>query len=319
MEKKPLKIVFLSRFSGQVERGVETYVQELAKRLARNYQVDIFFGKDADNLSKVINGHYDLVVATNGRFQALKFSLGRILGKYKLIIPGQAGIGRDDLWNIAVACPDVYAALTDFEKDWAKKWAWRTKVVKIPNGVDLNNFSPHGEKIYFDLPKPVILSVGALEWYKYHERTIKAVSVLGKGSLLIIGKGKEEEKLKDLGRRCLGEERFLITKTSFAEIAKYYRSADLFTLPSWIRESFGIVYVEAMASGLAVVAPDDPPRREIVGMGGVFTDVSNPQKYAQAINQALNISWKDLPRKQAEKYSWDLVADQYQRLIKEMF
>ena len=81
----------------------------------------------------------------------------------------------------------------------------------------------------------------------------------------------------------------------------------MFTLPSWIRESFGIVYVEAMACGLAVVAPDDLPRREIIGKAGILTDVFDEEKYAKALEDALNRDWGQIPVKQAEKFSWDLI------------
>lgn len=306
---KKLKIAFLSRFQNQVNRGVETYVKELSKRLSLNHDVKIL--KDIDN------GKYDLVIPTNGRLQALKVCIGRIFKGYKTIIPGQAGIGRDDIWNIAVTAPQVYVALTDYEKDWAKKWAWKTKVVKISNGVDLKKFASVGKKINFNLTFPIVLSVGSLEWYKYHERTIKAMEFV-EGSLVIVGDGPKKQELLTLGNKKIPG-RLKIISMEYEEISKAYRSADLFVLPSWDRESFGIVYVEAMASGLPVVAPDDLSRREIVGNGGIFVDVENPHKYAAAINEALNKNWGDLPRKQAEIFSWDKVAEKYEELFKELF
>ncbi len=307
---KKLKIAFLSRFQGVVSRGVETYVEELSKRLAKNCDVKILKGS--------ISEKYDVVIPTNGRLQSLRASFGRLFGGYKVIISGQAGVGKDDIWNIAVTVPDVYVALTDFEAEWAKKWAWRTKIIKIPNGVDLEKFTPIGEKINLGLLKPIILSVGALTWYKHHERTIQAMEEIN-GSLLIIGEGPEKEKLQHLGVEILGTARFKILQAEYESLPKIYRSADLFVLPSWDRESFGIVYVEAMASGLPVVAPDDPPRREIIGDAGIFTKTDDPKVYARSINEALQKDWNNLSRKQAEKFSWDKVASKYNKLFEEMF
>lgn len=311
------KIAFLCRGYGTVNRGVETYVKELSQRLQKNFEVTILAGRDSDNLQTVVNGNFDLVIATNGRWQALKASLGRLIGRYNLLISGQAGIGRDDLWNIAICAPDVYVALTDYEMDWAKKWAWKTKLVKIPNGVDLTKFNPQGKKINIDLPRPIILSVGALEWYKHHELVIEAVSKLENGSLLIVGNGSKLKELTQLGNKKIPG-RFKIISVKFEEMPEVYRSADLFTLPSWNREAFGIVYVEAMASGLAVVAPRDCPRREIVGNAGILTEVFKAEKYAAAIEMALNKDWQDLPRKQAEKFSWDQIVEEYKKLIEEI-
>lgn len=315
---KRLKIAFLCRDYGRVNRGVETFVTELSKRLSLNHEVTILSGKDAYSFFRMIKGRFDIVIPTNGRSQSLKASFGRIIDKYKTIIAGQSGIGRDDIWNIAISAPQVYVALTEVEALWAKKWAWKTKVVKIPNGVDLNKFSSSGEKVNLDLPSPVVLSVGALEWYKHHERVIEAMKKVNKGSLLIIGKGSMKKKLINIGKKLIDEGRFKIISTSFEEIPKYYRSTNLFTLPSWDREAFGIVYLEAMASGLPVVAPDDLARKEIVEDGGILVNTENPNQYARAISEALQKDWKDSPIKQAEKFSWDKVTLQYENLFEEM-
>lgn len=309
-----MKIAFLSRYVGSVDRGVETFVLELSRKLGERHSVEILSGKSADSYKKITSGNYDIVIPTNGRLQALKAKIGSFFKGYKLVISGQAGVGKDDIWNIFFICPDVYVALTDYEKNWAKRWALKTKITKIPNGVDLKKFSPSGEKIDYGLENPIVISVGALYSYKHHDLAIKAVAKMEKGSLVIIGSGPEEEKLKILGDKLL-KGKFKIIKANYEDLPKYYRGADLFTLPSWIRESFGIVYVEAMASGLPVVAPNDPPRREIIGDAGVLTDVWDSQKYAQVLQECAGKKWADLPRIQAEKFSWDNVAKEYEKLL----
>lgn len=313
-----MKIAFLSRYQNAAERGAEVFVSELVSRLSSKYQVDIFSGAGSDSITKVINGKYDLVIPINGRFQSLKVSLGRLFGRYKILISGHSGIGRDDIWNIVVARPDVFVALTEYMARWAKIWAFGVKVIKIPNGIDISRFNPNGERMKIDLPKPIILSVGALVWYKYHDKAIEAVSKLEEGSLLIVGSGDLEQKLQQLGQMKLGN-RFKIMKLPYIDMPKLYRSTDLFTLPSWNREAFGIVYLEALASGLAVVAPDDLVRREIIGNAGVLTNVDNLDEYSKALEKALQLKWKDIPRKQAEKFSWDIIAKEYERVFLELF
>lgn len=309
-----MRILFLSRLQNRVSRGAENFVSELTRRLSKNHNVDIFFGKDADKFEKALKGDYDVVIPINGRLQSFKVSLGRLIRKYKLLITGHSGIGRDDIWNIAVCKPDVFVALTDYMAEWAKKWAWGSKVVKIPNGIDLDKFSPTGQKINLDLPRPIILSVGALVWYKHHERVIRAIREIGYGSLLIAGEGPDKEKLEKLGKQYL-EGRFEIIDVSFNDMPKVYKSVDLFTLPSWEREAFGLVYLEAMASGLGVVAPDDESRHEIVGNGGLFM---NEKNYAQILKKALCIEWRDKARTQAEKFSWEKITRKYEELMFDM-
>lgn len=312
-----MKILFLSKYQKIINRGAETFVFELSEGLNKFFDVDILDGKDSCSLKEILQRKPDVVIPINGRKQSLFSSFGRIIGGYKLVITGQSGIGTDDIWNIVFTKPDLFVALTDHNAAWAKKWAWGSSIIKIPNGVDLNKFSPDGEKIKVDLPKPIILSVGALVWYKYHERVIKAVKEAGQASLLIVGKGPEKEKLEKLGKELLGE-RIKFQAFDYKDIPKLYRGCDLFTLPSWDREAFGIVYLEALASGLGVVAPDDSSRREIVGEGGLFTDVSDPKAYGRCINEALKIDWSKKARKQAEKFSWDIIVSKYKQVFEDL-
>lgn len=309
-----MKIVFLSRYQATTQRGVEVFVSELTSRLSKQHKVDIFWGDRADSLGEILRGKYDIVVPTNGRLQSLKVSLARPIGRYKILISGHSGIGRDDIWNIAVTKPDVFVALTDYMADWAKKWAWGSKVIKISNGIDLNKFSPSGKKIDLGLPKPIILSVGALTWYKHHERAIESVAKLTTGSLLIVGRGEEKGNLERLGREKLGK-RFRLMSAEYEQLSGIYRSVNLFTLPSWDREAFGIVYLEAMASGLPVVAPNDLSRREIIGDGGILVDVSSAKNYAEAIEKALSFNWQNKPRSQAAKFSWDVISKKYEEVF----
>lgn len=308
-----MRIVFLSCYQNNIERGAEVFVKELSQKLSENHTVDIFTGDEANSLSKVLAGKYDVVIPVNGRFQSIKMSLGRIFGRYKLLITGHSGKGWDDILNIVIK-PNVFVALTDYLAIWAKKWAWGSKVVKIPNGIDLEKFNPEGSKIKINLPRPIILSVGALAWYKHHEKVIEAVSKMQNGSVLIVGKGEEKDKLQELGDNLL-KGRFQISNFSVDEMPKVYRSADLFTLPSWDREAFGIVYLEALASGVGVVAPDDLSRREIIGNGGLFVNVGDIEKYAQVLEQALKVEWKEKAKLEAEKFSWDKIASGYERIL----
>ena len=95
------------------------------------------------------------------------------------------------------------------------------------------------------------------------------------------------------------------------------KKSKILIFPSYF-ESFGIVYLEAMASGLPIVAPDDLARREIIGPAGILTDVDNPQIFASAIEEAINKSWSNIPRRQSEKFSWDEICKMYEQLFKEM-
>lgn len=312
-----MKIAILSRYQNNIFRGAETFTLELSRQLSKRHKVDILTGEKADKFSEILKGDYQIVIPLNGGLQSLQVSLGRFKKKYKMVISGQTGIGRGEIFNIAITKPDLFVALTESMFIWAKNWAWGTKVIKIPNGVDLNKFKPNGDKIDLNLKKPIILSVGALYWYKHHEKTIKALNLLNEGSLILVGEGPERDKLNNLGNKLLGN-RFKIIQASYEDLPRIYRASDLFVLPSWEREAFGIVYLEAMACGLGVVAPDDLARNEIIGEAGILTNVSNYEVYAQAIKQALALSWETKALNQAKKFSWEKVACEYEKAFEKL-
>lgn len=311
-----MKIAFLSRHQNSIERGAEIFVSELAKRLSSKNEVNILTGSDSDSLRTILKGKYHIVIPINGRLQSLKVSLGRVIGGYKTLITGHSGRGWDDIWNILTK-PNLFVALTNNQKDWATKFAWGSKIVKIPNGVDMDKFTHVGEKIKIDLPKPIILSVGALVWYKHHEKTIRALGLLKDISLMVVGAGPDKEKIESLGNKILGK-RFKIVQAEYKDLPKIYRATDLFVLPSWEREAFGIVYLEAMASGLGIVAPNDASRNEIIGEAGVLVDVSDPRKFSQALEQALKEDWKERAINQAKKFSWEKIAQEYEEALEKI-
>lgn len=315
--KEIIKVAILSRYQKTIARGAESFVTEIARGLQHYYQVDILSGKDADDIEKIIKGKYQVVIPMNGRFQSLKVLFGKLFGGYKIISIGESGIGWDILWNCVMGKPDVFVALTEKMRHYVRPWAWGSKVVKIPNGVDLDKFNPQGAKWQTNLSKPIVLSVGALEWYKHHQLTIEAVAQLPNVSLLIVGKGSQEQEIKKLAEEKIAG-RFQIISAPFEELPQIYRSADVFTLPSWDREAFGIVYIEALASNLPVVAPDDLSRKEIVGDGGVLVDVTNSQKYAAALQKALDTKWDIKPREQSLQFGWNVVMEKYHKLIEEL-
>lgn len=200
---------------------------------------------------------------------------------------------------------------------WAKKQNPFIKTCVIPNGVNLNHFDESTKSIKTDLPRPLILNVAAFVGWKRQALLIRAVSKLEKGSLLLVGDGAEKEKLAALCEELLPD-RYEIRSFPYSQMPTIYPAADLFSFPTVPWESFGIVMVEAMASGLAVVATDDPIRKEIVGRAGILVDPTDTDAYADALQKALVKNWGDLPRKQAEKFGWDKIAAEYEKMFLEI-
>jgi glycosyltransferase involved in cell wall biosynthesis len=153
------------------------------------------------------------------------------------------------------------------------------------------------------------------------ENLISAFEIIqnGRELLLVIGgAGPLEPALKEQARIC-GVEEFVrfIGYIPDGDLPSYYQMADLFILPTTELEGFGLVTVEALASGLPVLATPVGGTREILAKLGsdYLFDDSTPQSIATGILKALN-GWaknhsdyqsiSKTCRRLAEKhYSWE--------------
>lgn len=352
-----MKIAFLNMYSGWVHRGAERSVSELALKLSQKHKVVVIQGKkenksyqtyvvdihlvkrkDAsgttsrklflDYYSRRIllftlkaipylwHGNFDVVIPTNGGWQSVVCRLFTWIKKSKLVIVGRAGKGWDDWFNI-LCRPDCFVVLSPALLSWAKRRSLGVKVIQIPNCVNLSKFSPQIPAKSLRLKPPVVIAVGALTPWKRLHLTVKAVAGLKNTSLLIVGDGDEKEKLIKMGKKLLGK-RFLLTSATHDEMSFYYPAADVFTLPVKKEESFGNVFLEAMACNLPIVAPDDQTRRFIVGNAGFYVDPEDTKAYAKALENAIDTDFSSTPRKQAEKFSCDKIAAKYEKLFEKI-
>jgi len=264
----------------------------------------------------------NVIYPTDSGWQALICSiLARLIGA-KLVISGHSGPGWDDRWNLLVK-PQLFVAFTQHQLQWAKKATiWQQRFCVVSSGVDLTRFKDAGKKMKLGLEKPIILMVAASTPAKRVEQGIKAIASLKVGSLLLLGTGPLDERVNKLGYRLLGEKRFFHTLADQTRISDYYRAADAFALCSDSSEAFGTAYLEALATGLPIVATDDESRRQILGDAGVYLkNVDDEVEYAKAITQVLKskspLREKALAR--AKKFSWDKIGTSYQREFKKLF
>jgi glycosyltransferase involved in cell wall biosynthesis len=218
--------------------------------------------------------------------------------------------------EVARYSPNLHISVNLDVADYLKKQLPDVKIAYIPNGISVRDFDQKGKKAKVDLPRPLFLGCGALDDFKRFHLTIKAVHSLGKGSLLLLGKGPEETSLQRFGERKL-KNRFLLTSVPYDEMPCFYRAADLVTVPS-SGESFGMVYLEAMACNKPIVATNDRNREFIIGECGLLVDPEDIDAYAEALDRTYKIDYAEKPRHQAERFEWEVIGPEYLKAFEQV-
>lgn len=137
--------------------------------------------------------------------------------------------------------------------------------------------------------------------------------------ILIVGRGDEERLRREAGELA-GHLRFL-GQVSDAEKASAMRSAEVYCAPNLGGESFGIVLVEAMAAGTAVVASELDAFRRVLrdGAAGRLVPIGDSARLAAALNELLGApdrreSLVRAANQVVGEYDWPVVAEQILRV-----
>jgi glycosyltransferase involved in cell wall biosynthesis len=170
------------------------------------------------------------------------------------------------------------------------------KFVEMPNGVDTGLFAPGSDGALRDrLGIPADATVAAFvatldraHHFKRLDVAIDALARLGEEGvhLVVAGGGELLEGFRTRAREVgVGERVRFLGGVPHAELPAVLRAADLFVLTTEPPESFGIVLIEAMATGLPVVATDYPGVRAVVDEGetGLVVPKGNPDAVVDAI------------------------------------
>jgi len=181
-----------------------------------------------------------------------------------------------------------------------------TKLAPWARGVDTELFNPDKamapDDVYEGLERPVWVNVGRVAV----EKNLKAFLDLDlPGSKVIVGDGPQLSELK----RTYPNVTFTGAKFE-TELARHFADADIFVFPSKT-DTFGLVIIEAMASGLPVAAyPVSGPIDIIPGSkaGVVHEDLQT------ACLEAVQLSADDAIN-HAMKYSWEAVTDVFYELL----
>jgi glycosyltransferase involved in cell wall biosynthesis len=169
---------------------------------------------------------------------------------------------------------------------------------------------------------PVVLSVGSIDTnHKRMDYVIRECAALDRSVfVLLIGhQDAASAQIRRLATRELGSERFAILTVPREAIFSYYAVADVFVLAS-LQESFGIVFLEALASGLPVITHDYHVARYVLGEQGHFADLSKIGGLTAALEEVLAEPQTDVARHPRmeyvrQRYEAQTLKENYRRMF----
>ena len=216
-----------------------------------------------------------------------------------------------------------------------------TEMVKIAPGIDTAHFIPQPDAMQKRKElglqdKKIIISVGRLVHRKGQDNLIQAMpAVLKKipsAHLLLVGEGPYRKHLEKLVMKSSLEQNVTFAgRIMYDRLPSYLSAADLFAMPSRSRffglevEGLGIVYLEASACGIPVVAGNSggAPDAVLEGVTGLCVDGTNIEQITAAIVEICSDAERASHMGAAgrnwivDQWQWDIWSEEFNALLVE--
>lgn len=259
-----------------------------------------------------------------------------VLASYHTDVPGFAeywhlGFLSDSIYRYARwihnrvdlnVCPSEFTRRQLIDHNFERIEIWR-------GGVDIELFSPNKRREEMrnrlsagEPDRPLLLYVGRVSPEKQIDRLLPILKAFPQARLAVVGDGPSKA---DLEKKFSGTDTVFTGYLKGEDLAAAYASGDIFAFTG-DKETFGNVVVEAMASGLPVIAPNSGGVTDLVqeGYNGRFYDPTRKDSIVEAArelveNPDLVQEYGQHGRMLAEQRTWDITLDEllahYQKVL----
>ena len=241
-------------------------------------------------------------------------------------------------WALRLTSQSASSVVSDSDyirRELRKRYSIRSTTVYL--GVDIARFLPPSVREATEARRrlgirekdQVVLYAGRLTPWKDPLTLVRAASLVIRErkdvAFHLVGIGPLLDDIKRMARSLgIQDKVFVVTDADyFHGLTDYYKAADVFVLPTR-KEGFGLVVLEAMASGLCVIASDGGAPPELLGEAGMLFETGNYDSLAETILRVLS---DDLLRQKlgaeardraVRTFTWDRCAQAYIRIYKEV-
>ena len=202
------------------------------------------------------------------------------------------------------------------------------EITIVPNGIDLDKYQFHSQLPKNDDEERLILYVGRLERRKGVKYLVKAFSIFQQKHpntrLIIAGDGPDRDKLELLAEDLKVNNVEFLGFISEEKKKDLLQQADIFCSPAVYGESFGIVLLEAIATGTVCVAGNNSGYMDVMKETGAISivDPHSTEEFARRLDllsydNNLRKLWKTWARLYIKQFDYPKVVDMYEKVYVE--
>lgn len=192
-------------------------------------------------------------------------------------------------------------------EDELNAWGFKTPKHRLTRGAKLDQFYPGEKTVFTGLKGPIAIYVGRVAIEKNIEDFL---NMDWEGTKVIVGEGPSLSMLK---KRY--PEAVFTGKKLGAELAAYYRSSDVFVFPSKT-DTFGIVLIEALASGVPIAGYAVTGPKDIITQP--FLGAMHDTDLGKAAREAMRCGTPEQRAAHVKStYTWENAARQFEDAVKE--
>lgn len=224
---------------------------------------------------------------------------------------------------------DVVTAFTEKEKrELVRRFGVPVgRIAILPIGIDFQRFaSPSRRDVRRELgmeDRFVLLNVSFLLPKKNLEMVLRALATLPEEVVFVhigaaIDRGYRERLEGEAARLGVGERTVFLEDIPFEDFPEYYKAADAFVQPGF-RESYAIPILEAMASGIPVLATEEGVAPEVVEEGVTGFFIRSAEDLAARVRQlseggGMGKEMGARAREKAAAYDWERAIDRLEEI-----